>query len=81
MVQRVAFTVGVTGQDGAFLAELLLGKRRLVRGIKSRLSPFNTGRMGHPYNDRQSDNFRFAMHRGDLSAKQPRSSSREAHQA
>jgi GDPmannose 4,6-dehydratase len=66
MVQRVALITGVTGQDGAFLAELLLGKGYIVHGIKRRSSSFNTGRVDHLYKDRHEDDLRFVMHHGDL---------------
>jgi GDPmannose 4,6-dehydratase len=66
MGQRVALITGVTGQDGAYLAELLLGKGYVVHGLKRRASSFNTGRIDHLYHDRRQDNVRFVMHYGDL---------------
>jgi GDPmannose 4,6-dehydratase len=66
MVRRVALITGVTGQDGAFLAELLLGKGYIVHGIKRRSSSFNTGRVDHLYKDRHEDDLRFVMHHGDM---------------
>lgn len=66
MVQRTALITGVTGQDGAILAELLLGKGYIVHGIKRRSSSFNTGRVDHLYKDRHEDDLRFVMHHGDL---------------
>ncbi len=66
MVERVALITGVTGQDGAFLAELLLRKGYIVHGIKRRSSSFNTGRVDHLYKDRHEDDLRFVMHHGDL---------------
>src|SRR5437763_5406155 len=66
MVKRTALVTGVTGQDGAFLAELLLGKGYIVHGIKRRSSSFNTGRVDHLYKDRHEDDLRFVMHHGDL---------------
>ena len=66
MVKRTALITGVTGQDGAFLAELLLGKGSIVHGIKRRSSSFNTGRVDHLYKDRHEDDLRFVMHHGDL---------------
>ena len=52
MTQRVALITGATGQDGAYLAELLLNKGYMVHGIKRRSSSFNTGRVDHLYQDR-----------------------------
>jgi len=66
MVRRVALFTGVTGQDGAFLAELLLGKGYIIHGIKRRSSSFNTGLVDHLYKDRHEDDRRFVMHHGDL---------------
>ncbi len=51
MSNKVALITGVTGQDGAYLAELLLGKGYLVHGVKRRSSSFNTGRVDHLYAD------------------------------
>jgi GDPmannose 4,6-dehydratase len=51
MAKRVALITGVTGQDGAYLAELLLNKQYIVHGIKRRSSSFNTGRVDHLYQD------------------------------
>ena len=51
MADRVALITGVTGQDGACLAELLLGKGYEVHGVKRRSSSFNTGRIDHIYED------------------------------
>src|SRR5687767_6513547 len=66
MKQKVALITGVTGQDGAFLAELLLEKGYLVHGIKRRSSSFNTGRVDELYVDPHEDATRFFMHYGDL---------------
>src|SRR5882724_1207597 len=66
MVRRTALITGATGQDGAFLAELLLGKGYIVHGVKRRSSSFNTGRVDHLYKDRHEDNLRFVLHHGDL---------------
>jgi GDPmannose 4,6-dehydratase len=66
MDQRSALITGVTGQDGAFLAELLLRKGYFVHGIKRRASSFNTGRVDHLYKDRHEDDLRFVMHHGDM---------------
>src|ERR1700681_1526041 len=66
MADRIALITGVTGQDGAFLAELLLKKGYIIHGIKRRSSSFNTGRVDHLYKDRHEDDRRFVMHHGDL---------------
>ena len=66
MSQKVALITGVTGQDGAYLAELLLQKGYIVHGVKRRSSSFNTGRVDHLYADRHEHGVRFFMHHGDL---------------
>jgi GDPmannose 4,6-dehydratase len=66
MNDKVALITGATGQDGAYLAELLLGKGYLVHGIKRRSSSFNTGRVDHLYQDQHEANVRFKLHYGDL---------------
>src|SRR5947207_15979709 len=66
MTNRVALITGVTGQDGAYLAEFLLKKGYTVHGIKRRSSSFNTGRVHHLYQDPHEGNPRFALHYGDL---------------
>src|SRR6202171_3966323 len=66
MAERVALITGITGQDGAYLAELLLNKGYIVHGIKRRSSSFNTGRVDHLYKDRHEDDLRFVLHHGDL---------------
>jgi GDPmannose 4,6-dehydratase len=63
---RVALITGVTGQDGAYLAELLLAKGYSVHGIKRRASLFNTDRVDHLYQDPHELNPRFVLHYGDL---------------
>jgi GDPmannose 4,6-dehydratase len=63
---RTALITGVTGQDGALLAELLLNKGYTVHGIKRRSSSFNTGRVDHLYVDPHLEGARFFMHYGDL---------------
>ena len=63
---KTALITGVTGQDGAYLAELLLGKGYTVHGIKRRASPFNTDRVDHLYHDPHEPGVRFFMHYGDL---------------
>ena len=61
-----ALITGVTGQDGAYLAEFLLNKDYEVHGIKRRASSFNTARVDHLYQDRHEKDVRFFMHYGDL---------------
>jgi GDPmannose 4,6-dehydratase len=63
---KVALITGITGQDGALLAELLLQKDYTVHGIKRRSSSFNTGRVDHLYVDPHQAGARFFMHHGDL---------------
>src|ERR1700692_3557707 len=63
---KAALITGATGQDGAYLAELLLGKGYVVHGIKRRSSSFNTSRVDHLYVDPHETNVRFFMHYGDL---------------
>ena len=62
----VALISGITGQDGAYLAEFLLGKGYEVHGIKRRTSLFNTDRIDHLYKDRHEENVRFFLHHGDM---------------
>ena len=64
--RQTALITGVTGQDGAYLAELLLAKGYIVHGVKRRSSSFNTGRIDHLYHDRHEDGVRFFLHYGDL---------------
>ncbi|BBS86514.1 GDP-mannose 4,6-dehydratase [compost metagenome] len=66
MSKKVALITGVTGQDGSYLAELLLDKGYEVHGIKRRASLFNTGRVDHIYQDRHEQNPNFFLHYGDL---------------
>jgi GDPmannose 4,6-dehydratase len=66
MPQKVALITGVTGQDGAYLAELLLDKGYVVHGVKRRSSSFNTGRIDHLYQDVHDKGVRFFLHYGDL---------------
>lgn len=66
MTEKIALITGVTGQDGAYLAELLLSKGYIVHGIKRRSSSFNTARVDHLYHDPHERNVRFFMHYGDL---------------
>ena len=65
--QKVALITGITGQDGSYLAELLLAKGYAVHGIKRRASLFNTGRVDHIYQDPHVDQRNFFLHYGDLS--------------
>ena len=64
--RRVALITGVTGQDGAYLAEYLLGLGYTVHGIKRRSSSFNTARVDHLYQDPHAGNVPFLMHYGDM---------------
>ncbi len=66
MSDKVALITGATGQDGAYLAELLLGKGYVVHGIKRRASSFNTERVDHLYHDPHEQNVRFMLHYGDM---------------
>ena len=66
MGKKVALITGVTGQDGAYLAELLLSKGYEVHGIKRRASLFNTDRVDHLYQDKHEKNVNFFLHYGDL---------------
>jgi GDPmannose 4,6-dehydratase len=63
---RVALVTGITGQDGAYLAELLLRKGYTVHGIKRRASLFNTDRIDHLYKDPHDPDQQFVLHYGDL---------------
>jgi len=63
---KVALITGITGQDGAYLAEFLLKKGYIVHGIKRRSSSFNTGRVDHLYQDLHEENVKFFLHHGDL---------------
>ncbi|SOE21806.1 GDPmannose 4,6-dehydratase [Spirosomataceae bacterium TFI 002] len=67
MSQKTALITGVTGQDGAYLAEFLLQKGYKVHGIKRRASLFNTDRIDHLYKDLHEANVNFILHYGDLS--------------
>lgn len=66
MSPKVALITGITGQDGAYLAEFLLKKGYIVHGIKRRSSLFNTDRIDHLYQDPHVDNRNFVLHYGDL---------------
>jgi len=63
---KVALITGVTGQDGAYLAEFLLGKGYVVHGIKRRTSLFNTNRIDHLYQDPHVEKRNFVLHYGDM---------------
>src|SRR5512139_2338545 len=63
---KTALITGITGQDGAYLAELLLEKGYMVHGIKRRSSLFNTERIDHLYQDPHERNIRMKLHYGDL---------------
>jgi len=66
MIKKIALITGITGQDGAYLAELLLTKGYSVHGIKRRSSLFNTDRIDHLYLDPHENNSEFMLHYGDL---------------
>ena len=63
---KVALITGITGQDGAYLAELLLNKGYIVHGVKRRSSLFNTNRIDHLYKDKHEKKVQFFLHYGDL---------------
>lgn len=65
-MKKVALITGITGQDGAYLAEFLLKKDYIVHGIKRRASSFNTSRIDHLYQDPQIENRNFILHYGDM---------------
>src|SRR3979411_1260362 len=65
-MQKRALITGITGQDGAYLAEFLLGKDYLVHGIKRRTSLFNTDRIDHLYQDPHIAHRNFILHYGDM---------------
>ncbi|PPE78814.1 GDP-mannose 4,6-dehydratase, partial [Kaistia algarum] len=64
--QKTALITGATGQDGAYLSELLLSKGYVVHGLKRRSSSFNTGRIEHLYQDPHEKDPRFILHYGDM---------------
>jgi len=66
MSSKTALITGVTGQDGAYLAELLLQKGYIVHGVKRRSASFNTGRIEHLYQDPHEADQRFVLHYGDM---------------
>lgn len=63
---KVAMITGVTGQDGAYLAEFLLAKGYVVHGLKRRTSQFNTQRIDHLYRDQHDGDLKFVLHHGDM---------------
>ncbi|MBA2710869.1 MAG: GDP-mannose 4,6-dehydratase [Tatlockia sp.] len=63
---KIALIIGITGQDGTYLAELLLKKNYIVHGVKRRASLFNTDRIDHLYQDPHAENRNFILHHGDL---------------
>lgn len=65
-MSKIALITGITGQDGAYLAEFLLGKGYIVHGVKRRSSLFNTDRIDHLYQDPHVDHQNFVLHYGDL---------------
>ena len=67
---KVALITGITGQDGSYLAEMLLEKGYVVHGLKRRSSSFNTARIDHLYRDPHYDDQKFFLHYGDLSDSQ-----------
>ena len=64
--KKVALIFGITGQDGSYLAELLLKKNYVVHGVKRRSSSINTFRVDHIYQDPHEKNYRFRLHYGDI---------------
>ena len=65
-MKKKALITGITGQDGAYLAELLMNKGYEIHGIKRRSSMFNTHRIDHLYQDQHESNVKFFLHYGDL---------------
>ena len=65
-MKKIALITGITGQDGAYLAELLLNKNYEVHGIKRRASSFNTSRIDHLYKDKHKEDVNFFLNYGDL---------------
>jgi len=65
--EKIALITGISGQDGSYLAEFLLGKGYMVHGVKRRASSLNTERLDHLYQDIHSDDVRLKLHYGDLS--------------
>ena len=65
-MSKIALITGITGQDGAYLAEFLLAKGYIVHGIKRRASLINTARIDHLYKDPHDEQSRFKLHYGDM---------------
>ena len=65
-MEKIALVTGITGQDGAYLAELLLSKGYIVHGVKRRASSFNSARVDHLYQDPHEGETKFFMHYGDM---------------
>ena len=65
-MKKVALITGITGQDGSYLAEFLIGKGYEVHGLRRRVSIFNTQRIDHLYSDEHSDNVKLLLHYGDM---------------
>ena len=65
-MKKIALIFGVTGQDGAYLSELLLKKKYIVHGVIRRSSSFNTGRIDHLYQDPHEKKRNFILHYGDV---------------
>ena len=66
MKKKIALIFGVTGQDGSYLAELLLKKKYIVHGVIRRSSSINTSRVDHIYQDPHEKNYKFRLHYGDV---------------
>src|SRR5690348_10762595 len=66
MSDKIALITGITGQDGAYLAEFLLGKGYVVHGVKRRSSSLNTQRVDHLYEDPHIEDVPFLLHYGDM---------------
>ena len=66
MKKKIALIFGITGQDGSYLAELLLKKNYIVHGVKRRSSSINTSRVDHIYQDPHEKNYKFRLHYGDI---------------
>ncbi len=66
MKKKIALIFGITGQDGSYLAELLIKKNYIVHGVKRRSSSLNTGRVDHLYQDPHEKNRKFILHYGDV---------------
>src|SRR5260370_34326921 len=71
ILPKRALVTGITGQDGSYLAELLLAKDYEVHGVIRRASTFNTGRIDHVYQDPHHEGVRLILHYGDLSTPEP----------